>query len=204
MATVLVIRSLSDGEVSTHYLPLRKAILHDELSWTKIKVEKSDDLLDFYDESSVHFGVFSGSTMVAGVRLIISEALSNLPSGGFISSRLDIDWAGTTFAEISRVMVTSEFRKRGLVAIIIRRALAEAKKRKIKNVVISVPRSPKVDATLANLGFELLMASFTYNDTCITPDVEAACYRVGSEANFHHSDYLNQIHLIEQAILEIH
>lgn len=196
------IKLLSNTEVIKHYLPLRFCVLHQELGWTSSKVSSYHDLLDEHDAMSESFGVFLNENMVAGVRLIESAHLRDLPTGVFVR-QLRTSWEQSNFGEISRIMVGPQYRGHHIVPILIRRTLAAAKQRNIENVLISVPHKPEYSAMLGGIGFELLRSGFKFRDSKIAPKGESAAYRLAARSLLFSHNSNEQVSQVEHLISKL-
>lgn len=183
----LSLRKLSGEDVLSSYLDLRSSILMGELKWTTAAVQSPIDLLDEYDEHSSSFGIFLNSKLIAGIRLILSKNLKDLPSARFLDKRT-VRWGRGEFAEISRGLVAPEFRHLGLLTVLIRQCLAEACNLGVWNVIASVRDTPDARGLMALLGFSLVCDGFTYHDRVIQPSGKSALMRLDPKHSLHLTD----------------
>jgi ribosomal protein S18 acetylase RimI-like enzyme len=158
------------------YLPLRRLILDEELSWVRGDVRTNSAFLDEYDSRSDAFGIFLGDDLVAAVRLVKADALRAMPSANFLDA-LQVRLFPGRIAEISRLLVQPRFRNRGVAALLIRRCVLAARNEGISNIFITVADNQRHNSFLEGVGFRVIKRGFSYRDSVIDPKEPAAIFQ---------------------------
>jgi len=161
-----LIRRLSMQEVARLYVPLRMAVLGDELNRTKPRVHAADDLLDRHDWISRAFGCFVGEELVGAVRLVAVRSPDQLPASPLLGGRFSL-WRPGGFGEVSRLIVRREYRGLGIGTRLVAFALRSAVRSGIGNVVVTAAASAKSVAHYAAFGFRAVHAEFDCEDSLV-------------------------------------
>src|SRR5262245_38148738 len=168
-------RCLSGPELEDQYLPLRYDILHREKKWTFSAVRGPGDLWDSYDGVSIAYGVFTGHELIAAARLILSHQLRGLPSTETIDERA-LRPLLAPMAEVSRVMVRKDHRRRGLFSILLLSGLMLARCVGVRTLLITERDDTRLARALARFGFTRAADGFSFADRKIAPNEPAATY----------------------------
>lgn len=154
------IRELSNEEVGSLYLPLRKRIF-EELGWSRHANPNPASLRDAYDAEAIHLGFFVNEEFAGALRLIISAHPDRLPSGPFMP-------AGRAFsgsvAEISKSMVERRFRGNRVYTRMIQATIERAARKGIVHLFIGGMDSPEVRGFYPRFGFVVVNHSYQFAD----------------------------------------
>lgn len=161
-----VIRRLRMQEVLRLYVPLRMAVLGDELQRTKPCVHAADDLLDRYDRTSRSFGCFVREELVGAVRLVVVRGPEQMPASPLLDGRFS-HWRPGGFGEVSRLIVRREYRCQGIGTQLVAYALQSAVCSGIGNVVVTAAASAKSVEHHAAFGFRVVRAEFDCEDSLV-------------------------------------
>lgn len=154
-----------ENEETLHdFYRLRYDVLHHELSWTTSAVVSPEDVCDSYDTCSVKYGVFTADGIVGGVRLITSERGESLPSTPYLVSDSGLS---ALKSEISRLVVSREYRRCGIARILLLAALKESVVQKFEEVVITV--GDESSYRMKQYGFEVVRKNVMYFDDVVAP-----------------------------------
>lgn len=166
-----------DHGLLEEFLDLRFTILRNRENWRLIGINSPQDTLDEYDSHSIILGVRDGANLIAAVRIVTGLVFDQIPSSRFLQTE-DVKLHPSQLAEISRLMVLKEYRHHGLAKLLTMRSIAEAKRRKIMNIFITIQDTVSHCKYLNTIGFRLLKNSFSYGDSTITANEFAATFQL--------------------------
>src|SRR5258708_7945091 len=116
------VRELQPGEFDTLCLPLRYAILKEELGWAP-KADSPDSFRDRFDDCSIHFGFFIDQALIGILRVTIADAVQALPCSRHVPSSHLLTLRA---AEFSRASVDKSFRGRFVYPRLLRTGISRA------------------------------------------------------------------------------
>lgn len=164
---------ISNSLVPEDFLSLRREVLFDELKWLKHNPQLSTDVMDEFDVDSEIFAVYAQDTLAASGRLIARESIDLLPSGACYCGTLEVDGP---VCEISKCMVSRQFRGRGLFRALILHSEIRACELGLVHVVIGIIDTPLGRSFLTREKFQLLGQPFPFEDSLVSPPEQVVLF----------------------------
>lgn len=155
-------------------LPLRFQAFHDELGFVRgptVPREMEDDL----DNRSTQLAIYYGGDLACCWRLITGVSPERLPTMRILRNAIPVP---TSAAEVSKLVVRSQYRGHGLAGAALLASIIEARKLAVETLWISVISEPRFTSFLTRLGFCLVEDRLSFTDDKIEATQAAAAFRM--------------------------